>query len=419
MPAMSITDAFVRDLTWAKALNALEQDRKKKHLERTIKPPVQVSFIDTLERGVALELVVGTTGLRTWRVITYRNGKAQSKKLGAYPAMKLKEAREAAKDYWKNPAKYDAQAQTGSFAEIAEKWVRRHVEGNKLRSGAEIKRILAQYVYPKWKDTPFLEIRRRQVNDLLDHIADKNGRVQADAVLTVIRGIMTWFQSRDEDYTSPIVRGMKRNTNNKARDRILDDDEIRALWAAADECGAFGAMMKQYLLTAQRREKVATMKRDDVKDGVWTIASEEREKGNAGKLALPQMAIDLIEAQPRFENNPYIFPASQRGRRPGSRGPIHFTNWSMSKQELDAKLNFERPWTIHDLRRTARSLMSRAGVTSEVAERVLGHVIGGVEGIYNRHQYFEEKADALSKLAALIERIINPSDQTNVIPLRA
>jgi integrase len=415
MPAKSITDAFVRDLTWAKALNALEQDRKKKHLEREIKPPVQISFIDTLERGLALELVVGTTGSRTWRVITYRNGKAQSRKLGAYPAMALMEAREAAKAYWTNPGKYDAQAQTGSFQEIAEKWVHRHVEGNKLRSGAEIKRILAQYVYPKWKDTPFLEIRRRQVNDLLDHIADRNGKAQADAVLTVVRGIMTWYQSRDEDYTSPIVRGMKRDTP-KARDRILDDDEIRALWAAADDCGTFGAMMQLALLTAQRREKISTMQWTDIRDGVWTIAAKEREKGNAGKLALPQMAVDLIEAQPRFANNPFVFPASQRGRPIGSL-PTHFSCWSIRKAELDKELNFEKTWVIHDLRRTARSLLSRAGVASEIAERVLGHTIGGVEGIYNRHQYFEEKADALQKLAALIEHILHPTD--NVIPLRA
>jgi hypothetical protein len=139
-------------------------------------------------------------------------------------------------------------------------------------------------------------------------------------------------------------------------------------------------MMKLYLLTAQRRDKIATMGWDDVKDGVWNIDTEEREKGNAGKLALPQVALDLIEAQPRFANNPYVFAGSARGRR--SRGPLPFSNWSMAKQELDAKLNFSEPWTIHDLRRTARSLMSKAGVTSEVAERVLGHTIGGVEGIY-------------------------------------
>ena len=73
-------------------------------------------------------------------------------------------------------------------------------------------------------------------------------------------------------------------------------------------------------------------------------------------------------------------------------------------------------WTLHDLRRTARSLMSRAGVDADHAERALGHVIAGVRGVYDRHEFKEEKRRAFEALAAQIERIINP--QENVVPLR-
>ena len=76
-------------------------------------------------------------------------------------------------------------------------------------------------------------------------------------------------------------------------------------------------------------------------------------------------------------------------------------------------------WTLHDLRRTARSLMAKVGVADNIAERVLGHAIGGVEGIYNRHAYFDEKADALARLATLVETILNPPDKTNVVDLAA
>jgi integrase len=65
-------------------------------------------------------------------------------------------------------------------------------------------------------------------------------------------------------------------------------------------------------------------------------------------------------------------------------------------------------WTLHDLRRTAKTLMARAGVRPDISERVLGHVIAGVEGTYDRHSYADEKRDALEKLAAMIERILNP-----------
>jgi integrase len=74
-------------------------------------------------------------------------------------------------------------------------------------------------------------------------------------------------------------------------------------------------------------------------------------------------------------------------------------------------------WTIHDLRRTSRSLMSRAGIPADIAERCLGHVMGGVRGTYDRYEYRDEKLQAFETLAALIERIVHPQD--NIVPLRA
>jgi len=75
-------------------------------------------------------------------------------------------------------------------------------------------------------------------------------------------------------------------------------------------------------------------------------------------------------------------------------------------------------WVLHDLRRTARSLLSRAGVRPDISERVLGHAIPGVEGVYDRHSYDHEKADALNRLATLIDTIVHPPEGGNVIALR-
>jgi integrase len=186
------------------------------------------------------------------------------------------------------------------------------------------------------------------------------------------------------------------------RDRILDDGELRTIWRQAETNGPYGAFIRLALLTAQRREKIASLKWEDISaDRVWTIPTEPREKGNAGELVLPKVAIDIINALPKFASNPYVF---------AGRGSSHFSDYSNAKRVFDAKLEDVEPWTIHDLRRTARSLMSRAGVRSDIAERVLGHVIAGVEGIYDRHQYREEKARALTALASLIANILTPLD---------
>ena len=158
MPSKSITDAFCRNV---------------KLPRKTDKP--QITYIDTLERGLALVLVVSYGGTRAFRVMTYRNGKAETHKLGTYPRMTVKEARAKAREYWQSPQKFEAAGNTGSFKEVAENWVKRHVEAKKLRTGVEVKRMLDKLVLPAWKDRSFRELKRSDVTELLDGIADKNG----------------------------------------------------------------------------------------------------------------------------------------------------------------------------------------------------------------------------------------------------
>jgi integrase len=291
-----------------------------------------------------------------------------------------------------------------TFKAVAENYLKRHVRANGLRSAAEIERCLNVYVYPSWGERVFTEIRRTDVAKLLDVIEEENGPRQADYVLAIIRGIMNWYASRSDDYLSPIVRRMARTKPaERKRERILTDDELRRLWPILDARGSFGALLQIALLTGQRREKVAAMRWADVSvDGVWTIPAEAREKGNAGSLTLPEMALEIVRAQKRIEGNPYVFPG---------RGEGHFAGFSPCKRALDEKIaegGAMAPWVIHDLRRAARSLLSRAGVRPDISERVLGHIIPGVEGVYDRHSYDAEKKDALERLAALVGLILNP-----------
>jgi integrase len=326
--------------------------------------------------------------------------------------MSVAAAREAAFKF--DPDSAIASSAAGTFKTVAEDWVREYVDEKRLRSRYEIVRHLTAYVFPEWEKRPIYDIRRADVNKLLDGIKRNHGRTQADAVLATVRSIMTWYATRDDRYNSPLVPKMgrdQRTSNERARSRILDDGEIRAVWRACGEMGTYGALVKELLLSGQRLTKVAAMQWDDISDdGVWTIRAEEREKGTAGKLKLPKLALDIVEQQPRIKGNPHVFAAA-RGK-----GPLN--GFSKCKAELNGKLAKDMPaWVLHDLRRTARSLMARAKVADNVAERTLGHAIRGIEAVYNRHDYFEEKADALTRLAALVEMILNPPEG-NVIALR-
>jgi integrase len=378
-----------------------------------LNPPSQgqVDYFDAGMPGLVLRVNYG--GRMTWRALYYRHQPAKSGKkagqkisvptffaLGQYPVLKLEEAREAARKFLADPAKGLAQSDTGSFKSVAETFLKRHVEANGLRSQDEIKRCFSKYIYPRWQDRPFREIKRSDVNALLDHIVDQHGPRMADMILAYLRKCMNFFATRDDDYISPIVRGMKRSTASR-RQRVLDEDEIRALWKASD--GTFGALCQVALFTAQRKDKLATMKWEDLDNGVWTIATEEREKGNPGLLKLPASVLRIIEAQPRIVGNPYVFV--------GGYGKTYFRTFSSGKQELDAEMRKTLPdmpqWQFHDLRRTARSLMSRAKIPPHIAELVLGHRIAGVQGVYDvETEYFQERAEALQKLDALIERIV-------------
>jgi integrase len=332
------------------------------------------------------------------------DGKQMWTTIAATDAMRVDEARDIARGILSRvraglPA-LEPKAET--FGGVAANWLKRHVDANGLRSRKEIMRLLDVHILPLWKDRQFTSIRRSDVAALLDDVEDGHSPRQADAVLTIVRSMMSWFASRHDDYAVPIVRGMRRqNPRAQARARILDDAEIRAIWKQAESNGAFGAILRMCLLTAQRSRKVSTMKWADVSvDGEWIIPQEPREKDTAGSLILPAPALAIIRAQPRIGDNPYVFASLRGDNRP-------FVGFSASKAAFDAKLGTMPPWTVHDLRRTARSLMARAGVRPDIAERVMGHAIAGVEGVYDRHSYAAEKADALAKLAALINAIVH------------
>ncbi len=325
--------------------------------------------------------------------------------IGSTDLFTVAEAREEARDAIKRikdgldafeppPTKPD------SFKSVAENWMSRHVKAKGLRTEYEIARILNKHIYPILGDRDFEAIKRSDVTRLLDLVEDGSGARQADTVLGTLSSVMNWHAARSDDYVPPIVRGMRRDDPHaKKRARILDDDEIRRLWAAADDSGAFGVFVKLALLTAQRRQKILSMRWEDVTvDGTWEIPTEPREKGTGGALVLPEAAITVIRSQKRIGSNPFVF---------AGRGEGHSNAHQVHKRRFDAKVKI-KPWVIHDLRRTARSLMSRAGVPSATAERVMGHVIRGVEGVYDRHEYLEEKADALKRLAGLVETILHP-----------
>jgi integrase len=156
------------------------------------------------------------------------------------------------------------------------------------------------------------------------------------------------------------------------------------------------------------------MRRNEIDEhGMWTIPGERYKTKKPNHVLLSKAALAVIDGMPKLEDCDLIFPSHVK---------TPFSGFAKSKAALDravlkvmqkrtksgAKVHPLSNWTLHDLRRTAKTLMVRAGVRPDISERVLGHVIAGVEGTYDRHSYADEKRDALEKLATMIERILEP-----------
>jgi len=283
-------------------------------------------------------------------------------------------------------------------------------EGVRLRSKSQIEGALRRVVYHPNKigSRQIEDIRRSDIVRLLDQIEDERGPVAADFSLSIVRKIMNWHARRSDDFRSPIVSGMARsNPNERKRERVLSDDELRAFWKASGELtGPFGPLLRFILLTAARRMEAASLTWNDIVGNDWIIPAVRYKTKNETVLPLSRAALEVLASIPRVDGVDYVFSTGTR--------PIG--GFSQFKAKFDSNSGLTN-WTIHDLRRTARSLMSRAGVSTDHAERCLGHAMGGVRGTYDRYAYHAEKKQAFEALATQIDRIINP--QHNVVPMRS
>lgn len=326
----------------------------------------------------------------------------------------------------------DGETVSGLLDKFVERYARKEA---KLRTADQIEATFDRLVKPRIGKIGIYDLRRSNVVDMLDEIDDENGPVMADRVLALVRKAFNWWATRDDDFQPPIVKGMARTKpKERAAKRTLADDEIRDLWAAlaivdAPEC--YAPFVKTLLLTATRRNEAADMHTSELEGDVWTIPGARYKTKLDHVVPLTAAARALIgDKPPKAKNSWFVFSTSVSGpdgeMQPDGAKP--FSGYSKAKTELDKTIAAIRArdgrepmaenWTLHDLRRTARSLMSRAKVPTDHAERALGHVMGGVRETYDRYEYLDEKRAAFEALAALVEKILNPTANVEELAAR-
>jgi integrase len=374
--------------------------------------------------GSGLRLFVSPTGAKSfgWRYRRPDNGLPAKLTLGKWPTTTLAAARVALEkarldlEQGRDPggakrqAKVDADlAQGGTLRSIAEEHLRyEEAKRDPLRTIGQRRATFERVIYDEIGGRPIHEIRRGEVVKLMDKVEAERGPRMADEVLSVLSILFRWHAIRDESFRSPLVPGMNRTTpKGRMRTRVLDDGELRRVWIACEGLGAFGAFIKFLLLTATRRNESAHAIWSEVLNGVWRIPAERFKSEREHVVPLSRAAQDLLASVPRIADCDFIF--TNDGQRA-------IGGFSAAKRKLDEASGVVG-WRLHDLRRVARSLLSRAGIANDIAEMCLGHSIGGLRATYDQYRYESEKRHALEALSAQIERIVNPTED-NVVPMR-
>jgi integrase len=379
----------------------------------------KADHFDTTVRGLCFRVTKG--GVRAFFQVYTKpsDGKRAWFKLGTYPDLSLAQARQKARDAraavggGKDPiAEKKALAAGDTVKDMVENYIKRHASTK--RSGAEIARMLRKDVSGRIGAVKLAELHRRDLTKCVDAVKDRGADVAAALLFANMRAMIRWARGRG-DLDSNLMEGMPRPTGTSERDRVLDANEIRKMWAAlatADMFEGTRRILRLCLVTAQRVGEVAGMARDelDLKKATWTIPGARAKNGREHTVPLSSMAVEIIRLQiaavdalaKRKKRKPsrWVFPG------PGARAPV--TSAAVAKAVARQEWPIEH-WTAHDLRRTAATRMEELGISPFVVGHVLNHATVTkatiTSRIYARYDYGREKREALNTWAEWLTKL--------------
>ena len=261
--------------------------------------------------------------------------------------------------------------------------------------------------FAKQLHKPAAGITKQDVRDSLDATVKARGPYAANHLHAAGHACWKFAIGRGDLEVNPWA-SVPKPAKAVARDRVLTDAEIAAVWQATEGMArTWRSMIRLLILTAQRRSEVAGMAwaELDLDNVTWVIPRERAKNGVSHLVPLSAAAIEIIRDQPREKGGVFVFR---------SRGETSPSGFSKMKARLDKALgDGVAPWVLHDLRRTAATGLQRLSVMPVVIEAALNHVSGtrsGIVGIYQRHQYEEERRDALNRWAAHVIGLVKEAE---------
>lgn len=275
------------------------------------------------------------------------------------------------------------------------------------RYTAEVTRHLTEYAKPL-HNLPLTKVTQRDIANLLNGIAKQRGDVTANRTRGSLYGFFTWVLSEGVELPKGNPVANTRVRDEKTRDRVLTDDELRAVWNGCID-DDFGAIVKLLMLTGQRREEIAALRHDEIKGDQIEYPKVRTKNGVPHFVPLSDAAKEILDRFPA-NGRTFLFGRDDQG----------FRGSPNAKTRLDKRCGV-KDWTLHDLRRTAATHMAQdLGIAPHVIEAILNHVSGhkaGVAGIYNRATYPKERREALNLWANHLTAIVE-GRPAKVVPIK-
>lgn len=297
---------------------------------------------------------------------------------------------------------------------VAATFIKRHVAGLAPATQREVNRIMEKEIVRAWRGRKLSTIGKPEIHNLLDSITDRGAPIYANRVLMWLRALSNFAIGRGLIEVNPCV-GIDMPAAEIARDRVLSDSELTALWEAAGALPSpYGAFVFVLTLTGQRRNEVSEMvwPEMDFAAKLWTLPGSRAKNGKEHSIPLSDAAIAILKAIPRIKGCDAVFTVN--GRNP-------IKGHHLVKRRLDKLMPKETPpWVLHDVRRTVATGMASLGVALPVVEKLLNHVSGsfaGIVGVYQRHDYAEQKRVAMELWAGHVKAIVSGMEADNIVPM--
>jgi integrase len=371
-----------------------------------------------------LVLRISSSGVKSWSFIYRVAGQTKRLTLGNHPGTSLKLARDRARDARAATQRGEDPVADKKAAEVDRRQngfascVRDFVEKYAMRTQRTWKATesaLTRYAIAEWGDKPAKEIRRRDVVDLLDRVAE-HAPYEANHLRAYLSKLFKWLIEREVVEVSPVA-GVSRVIKPQARSRILTSGELIALWRSTDQLGgAFGACTRILMLTGVRRDEAALLRWDEVDEPWAKLPASRMKTGRDFKVALSTKAMEIIKTMPPLGE--HVFTTN---------GRTAISGWSYAKRKLDESMSeglgeAVADWRLHDLRRTMASGLAMLGFRAEVIKRVLGHAANAndVTAVhYNWHNYDAEALQAVEAWAKYVGSLVSgEAAASNVVNIK-